>query len=44
MHRDNVTYVTVFGLGACLKDLNLGRQVHGQMLRVTFSVMSCKEM
>ncbi|GMY13683.1 pentatricopeptide repeat-containing protein At5g39680 [Fagus crenata] len=30
---DNVTYVTVFGLCARLKDLKLGLQVHGQMLK-----------
>lgn len=30
---DNVTYVTLFGLSARLKDLKLGMQVHGQMLK-----------
>ncbi|XP_058009461.1 pentatricopeptide repeat-containing protein At5g39680 isoform X2 [Hevea brasiliensis] len=29
---DTVTYVNVFGLCACLKDLRLGLQVHGKML------------
>ncbi|XWS40893.1 hypothetical protein CRYUN_Cryun17cG0035200 [Craigia yunnanensis] len=30
---DSVTYVTVFGLCACLKDLKLGLQVHGRILK-----------
>ncbi|KAB1211594.1 hypothetical protein CJ030_MR6G013924 [Morella rubra] len=30
---DNVTFVTLFGLCARLKDLKLGMQVHGQMLK-----------
>ncbi|KAF5457147.1 hypothetical protein F2P56_021276 [Juglans regia] len=30
---DNVTYISLFGLSARLKDLNLGKQVHGQMLK-----------
>ncbi|KAK0585525.1 hypothetical protein LWI29_029883 [Acer saccharum] len=30
---DSVTYVNAFGLSACLKDLKLGLQVHGQMLK-----------
>ncbi|XP_075675172.1 pentatricopeptide repeat-containing protein At5g39680 [Castanea sativa] len=30
---DNVTYVAIFGLCARLKDLKLGFQVHGQMLK-----------
>ncbi|XP_057964479.1 pentatricopeptide repeat-containing protein At5g39680 [Malania oleifera] len=31
---DNVTYVSVFGLCACLKDLNLGLQVHSRMVKM----------
>ncbi|KAK8587796.1 hypothetical protein V6N13_086769 [Hibiscus sabdariffa] len=30
---DSVTYVTVFGLCACLKDLNLGLQVHCRIMK-----------
>ncbi|XVE68164.1 hypothetical protein DITRI_Ditri09bG0046900 [Diplodiscus trichospermus] len=30
---DSVTYVTVFGLCACLKDLKLGLQVHSRILK-----------
>ncbi|KAM2014732.1 pentatricopeptide repeat-containing protein At5g39680 [Malus sylvestris] len=33
MDWDSVTYITVFGLCARLKDLRLGLQVHGQMLK-----------
>ncbi|XP_077245959.1 pentatricopeptide repeat-containing protein At5g39680-like [Tasmannia lanceolata] len=37
---DHVTYTTILGLCACMKDLNLGLQVHGQILRkyVEFNV------
>ncbi|KAH7554572.1 hypothetical protein JRO89_XS12G0237900 [Xanthoceras sorbifolium] len=30
---DSVTYVNAFGLSACLHDLKMGLQVHGQMLK-----------